>query len=245
MTTSGSPWHPLRPFEQPAGPVRRLEASADVLTRPGEAPQLQLRYRLQGLAGLRLPEPSSTPSRRDELWQHTCFEAFVGRPDHNEYWEFNLSPSGDWAAYRFLAYRQGLQQESCYRALPFVLDRPEPNRHLRRASLADAQVEHQTLEHQTLELSCCVLLPPGLHGARQLQIGLTAVLEFEPVSGLESELPVWDRPVCDRPACDQSESKAGSLSYWALEHPGSQADFHDRRGWTKLLSLAPAAGHGC
>ena len=46
--------------------------------------------------------------RLDGLWRHTCFEAFVRVPGDQAYYEFNLSPSGAWAAYRFDAPRAGM-----------------------------------------------------------------------------------------------------------------------------------------
>ena len=47
--------------------------------------------------------------RGDELWQHTCFEAF-GRADNLPgYAEFNIATSARWAAYRFADYRQGMR----------------------------------------------------------------------------------------------------------------------------------------
>ncbi|MCA0327487.1 MAG: DOMON-like domain-containing protein [Proteobacteria bacterium] len=71
-----------------------------------ERTALRLRYVLQtALKALRLPPPSSAPQARDGLWQHTCFEAFVGAPGTPRYREFNFSPSGDWAAYAFSAER--------------------------------------------------------------------------------------------------------------------------------------------
>jgi hypothetical protein len=68
---------------------------------------LRLRFRLEGeVARLLLPEPADA-RRRDGLWQHSCFEAFL-RPDASDsYHEFNFSPSGEWAAYRFAARREG------------------------------------------------------------------------------------------------------------------------------------------
>ena len=52
--------------------------------------------------------PGQAPVRRaDELWKHTCFEAFVMTDDG--YREFNLSPSGQWASYRFDGYREGMR----------------------------------------------------------------------------------------------------------------------------------------
>ncbi len=70
------------------------------------AGQLTLRYRLAARpADLRLPPPAA-PGAADNLWQTTCLEAFVAAPTGNDYREFNFSPSGLWAVYRFAAYRQ-------------------------------------------------------------------------------------------------------------------------------------------
>lgn len=64
-----------------------------------------LRYELRGdLAALLIPEPV-TPGPADGLWQHTCFEAFVGPSGSPAYQEFNFSPSGQWASYLFSAER--------------------------------------------------------------------------------------------------------------------------------------------
>ncbi len=74
--------------------------------RPGG---LRLRYVVSGRIGeLRLP-PVSTPRRGDALWQHACFEAFVRAPPGAAYYEFNFAPSGQWAAYGFGGYREGMQ----------------------------------------------------------------------------------------------------------------------------------------
>ena len=50
---------------------------------------------------------SRSPDRREGLWQTTCFEAFIRPHGGDAYFEFNFSPSGEWAAYRFDAYRTG------------------------------------------------------------------------------------------------------------------------------------------
>jgi len=42
------------------------------------------------------------------LWQHTCCEAFVRAEGADAYHELNLAPSGEWAAYAFDRYRDGL-----------------------------------------------------------------------------------------------------------------------------------------
>lgn len=76
------------------------------LRREGDC--LHLRFELQGrIDTVLVPSPAAAPARRDGLWQHTCFEAFVARRESAEYTEINLSPSGDWACYRFERYRAG------------------------------------------------------------------------------------------------------------------------------------------
>jgi hypothetical protein len=54
-----------------------------------------------------LPAPA-LPRRREELWKTTCFELFVADEDGG-YREFNLSPSSEWAAYKFDDYRTGMR----------------------------------------------------------------------------------------------------------------------------------------
>ena len=52
-----------------------------------------------------IPEPVE-PKRADDLWQTTCFEAFLRVPGTEAYREWNFAPSGAWAAYDFKAYRK-------------------------------------------------------------------------------------------------------------------------------------------
>jgi hypothetical protein len=59
------------------------------------------------------------PARAYGLWEETCFELFLGPKDSEEYWEFNLSPSGRWNIFRFNAYRQGMEEEPAFDTLPF------------------------------------------------------------------------------------------------------------------------------
>ena len=88
----------------PAGPVGQVEATAAY--QPDGA--LRLTWRLAaGLSRLRIP-PATAPGRADDLWHHTCFEAFVADPHSTGYLELNFSPSGQWAAYGFRSYRAGM-----------------------------------------------------------------------------------------------------------------------------------------
>ncbi len=76
-----------------------------LVARPGI---LQLDYIVTGsIDELLLPAPAE-PERRDDLWRHTCFEAFLGLGDREAYLELNFSPSTQWAAYRFASYRAGM-----------------------------------------------------------------------------------------------------------------------------------------
>jgi hypothetical protein len=69
---------------------------------------LVLSYFVTGrISELRLP-PRAVATRTDELWQHTCFEAFACSSSEAGYYEFNFAPSTQWAAYRFSAYRNGM-----------------------------------------------------------------------------------------------------------------------------------------
>jgi len=77
----------------------------------GRAPDtLAVRFSLNGrLDRIAIP-PARAAERRDKLWRHTCFEVFVRRPGEAGYAEFNFSPSGEWAAYGFDAYRSGMRE---------------------------------------------------------------------------------------------------------------------------------------
>ena len=88
--------------ETPTDFVRTLEVSVQ---RGGGL--VDLRYVLEGAVDrLRVP-PHGLEVRRDELWKHTCFEAFVAPRPQSGYLELNLAPSGDWALYSFECYRHG------------------------------------------------------------------------------------------------------------------------------------------
>jgi hypothetical protein len=68
---------------------------------------LLLNYRLFGIDVIKMP-PARICLRTDGLWRHTCFEAFLRGPLGEGYLELNLSPSTEWAAYRFSGYRAGM-----------------------------------------------------------------------------------------------------------------------------------------
>jgi hypothetical protein len=83
------------------------ECSIEVDVELREREILRFSYRTAGdVRSIELPELASS-MRQDNLWRYTCFEMFLADRS-GAYFEFNFSPSTQWAAYRFDAYRQGL-----------------------------------------------------------------------------------------------------------------------------------------
>jgi len=103
----------LRPFDPSNAPPLLISAEMDWQ----EGGRLALSYglvsqRLAPIDGLeRWAMASPRGARKDELWHHTCFEAFLGLPGSDAYWELNVSPDGDWNLYRFSGYRSGGEPE--------------------------------------------------------------------------------------------------------------------------------------
>lgn len=94
----------LIPHPQTSSPaVRGIEACVYRLS----SGELVLTYSVQADFD-QLRVPLFTRSRRSErLWEHTCFEAFIGTQKEPAYYEFNFAPSGEWAVYVFRGYREG------------------------------------------------------------------------------------------------------------------------------------------
>ena len=105
-----------------------------VVARP-RPDSLVLSYMASGrMDDVRIPRVT-TAARSDELWRHTCFEAFVRASSGGDYYEFNFSPSTQWAAYRFSGYRSGM----CVAAevgTPSIDVRSEPTRLTLQTELA-------------------------------------------------------------------------------------------------------------
>src|SRR6266571_6800294 len=80
------------------------------IARP-QTRSLVLAYIVTGrISDVAMPPPVAAAARTDELWRHTCFEAFVGAGV--AYYEFNFAPSTHWAAYRFSSYRTGMSRRT-------------------------------------------------------------------------------------------------------------------------------------
>jgi hypothetical protein len=74
-----------------------------------EGGRLVLRYCATGtISALNIPSVEAS-RRTDELWRHTCFEAFIRPEPGTAYHEYNIAPSTRWATYRFDDYRKGMR----------------------------------------------------------------------------------------------------------------------------------------
>lgn len=149
--------------------VRRMATSAELISPDS----LRLQYVLEAdLRQLRIPLPTPDAGRADELWAHTCFEAFVALAESPRYLELNFSPSGQWAAYSFDSYRQGMA--------PALAVAP-------RLALRHGE---DRLELQAEVQLSGILPPPGpeaaASGARTLRIALSTVVEDR-----EGRLSYW------------------------------------------------------
>ncbi|KPF65168.1 DOMON-like domain-containing protein [Porphyrobacter sp. AAP60] len=86
------------------GPIRAVTATIKATPHGCEA-----EFRLDGhIPAIVLPAHAA-PERADNLWQTTCFEIFWQPIGGTFYREFNLSPSGRWAAYDFDSFREGMR----------------------------------------------------------------------------------------------------------------------------------------
>jgi hypothetical protein len=88
----------------PCDPIEAIQASAERVSQT----LLRFRYVVVGdISHLRIPPPAP-PFRTARLWEATCFEAFLQAEGEKAYLELNFSPSGQWAAYSFTGYREGM-----------------------------------------------------------------------------------------------------------------------------------------
>lgn len=109
------------------------DASVEVeIARPPGG--LMLTYVVTGEIGdLSLPR-AGAPGRAHELWQHTCFEAFLRTAPGEAYCELNFAPSTQWAAYRLSGYRSGMQDAEI--DPPRIEAAASPGRYVMRVALA-------------------------------------------------------------------------------------------------------------
>ena len=95
--------HPATP---PSDPALKVWANVDHAGALGAVATTNIWFGV-GAPADRFVIPGGEPGRADELWKTTCFEAFLRGEGEDTYREWNFAPSGQWAAYDFIGYREG------------------------------------------------------------------------------------------------------------------------------------------
>lgn len=118
--------------------------------------RLRVRFELAGdLNRLRIPASQAIQAIKggERLWEHTCFEVFMGCEADERYREFNVAPSRQWATYAFRRRREA--EARPFEATPMI------------------QVARS---ERSLTLALEIPLEP-LFADAPLRLGLSAVLE--------------------------------------------------------------------
>jgi hypothetical protein len=128
-----------------------------VLLRRSTSHELEMTFHLDGDIPRIQTAPSSVSRAAQQLWRHTCFEAFIAVEGHRAYHEFNFAPSGEWAVYAFSGYRNG-------------------------GPVTNEMMRPHIAVHSTgsrLELAAHVRLDSlsAIHPRASLRVGLSAVIE--------------------------------------------------------------------
>jgi hypothetical protein len=92
----------------PAGPAFKLWATVDHIASLGPVATTNIWFGVGAPADRFVIPKLSEPWRADDLWQTTCFEAFLRPVGADSYREWNFAPSGNWAAYDFSSRREGM-----------------------------------------------------------------------------------------------------------------------------------------
>jgi len=142
--------------------IHGIEAKVD----GSESAALAFSYTLIGDIHRLLIPIAAAPKHVDGLWRHTCFETFIGMKGSPVYYEFNFSPSSEWAAYRFRAYRDGEPLDDAAFSPNISVEQAAD----RLTLMAMVRSDHLTV------------IQPGA----TLRIGLTAVIE-----ATEGSLSYW------------------------------------------------------
>jgi hypothetical protein len=107
--------HPATP---PSDPELKVWANIDHAASLGSTATTNIWFGVGGPME-RFVIPDGEPERGDDLWQSTCFEAFLREVGKKAYREWNFAPSGQWAAYDFSGQRKG-KKDSNLESEPYV-----------------------------------------------------------------------------------------------------------------------------
>ena len=200
--------------DTPSGAIRAIGVEVTRQSGRRGGRRIRLRYVVSGnIRAFKVPYHVTQKHRADELWRHTCCEAFVRIGRSETYHEFNLAPSGAWSCYRFDGYRSGMQPEK-------HVGPPAIQTYFRDEPVAEAEIPGLGVS--------------GLDGIDHYPTPLfmlEAMLDME-----ETRLPL-DEP-WHLGLSVVVEERNGTISYWALNHPTGDPDFHNPDCFA--LELAPA-----
>jgi hypothetical protein len=96
------------PSMLPSDPELKVWANVDHAASIGSTATTNIWFGVGAPASRFVLPETDEPRRADELWRATCFEAFLRQVGADSYREWNFAPSGDWSAYDFSAYREGM-----------------------------------------------------------------------------------------------------------------------------------------
>jgi len=177
------------------GPSKpRMIRGIDAKITADESGTLAFSYTLSADMDQLMIPCATAHGRVDGLWQHSCFEAFFGMKDCSAYYELNFSPSGQWAAYRFRAYRER-------RPIEVELSAP-------------AISVEQTADRLTLTAAVRLDQLPALEPGAIIRIGLSAVIE-----DIDGALSYW---ALKHPSEQPDFHHPGSFA-WEFALPGKSA----------------------
>jgi hypothetical protein len=131
-----------------------------------QPPWLSVHFAVHGpVDDLMIPYTKQSPERQHHLWEHMCFEVFFAPVARAQYWEINVSPSGNWNTYRFDHYRQGMHVEPLLHVSQ-IASHVHPGDALTLHFQMDVSrlVRAHTLDQYDLECSpCCILVDRAQH----------------------------------------------------------------------------------
>lgn len=143
----------LIPFDEKTSLTLPISISGSIALHDN---QIHVRYRINGRTdNIQFPDVSQQASRKNELWNATCCELFVGISGEPHYWEYNLSPSHDWAVFSFTDYRQNKSDE---------------------LSISQLEITTKIDKNNEFELKTILALPKMLIG-HTLDIGVSSVVQ--------------------------------------------------------------------
>jgi hypothetical protein len=165
--------HPETP---PSDPEMKVWATVDHAGALGATATTNIWFGVGAPADRFVIPEAAEPGRAEDLWQTTCFEAFLRANDGDAYREWNFAPSGQWASYDFTSHREGR---------------------------TDAEVVPPYIRMEDNLTWWALGATVAVDAGREWQLGLSAILEekdgtksYWALAHPESDKPDFHSPVC-------------------------------------------------